>query len=449
MSLNTAYANKVLQVEPYGVEPIPSQERHGRAGQLFTFWFSANLNILTWFTGALGIILGLSFGETALAILLGNILGTLFLGATSRQGPLHGLPQIAASGLVFGSSGLKLFGPLNWLSNVGWFAVDIMLGVIALQKLLNFSYISALLLLGGITIIVAVIGYNFIHRFAQIMTVFLGIFFLIMSIRIVPQLSSVNLWAPSTLGLSERLPLFFLAAGAVFAYQIAFCTTSSDYSRYLNPATSGRKIAIFTFLGSILSGLWLEILGAAVTSLNPQGDPVTLITGLMGFFTIPALLTIAASTIPVNVLAIYSGGMSLLAAGLPLKRWVSALLTGGLGIILIAAGSGAFADMYKNFLLLLSYWITPWLGIFLTSRPFNENPIHLTTRQSLSIYFFSLVLSIPFMASTLYTGFIAATFLGGADASYVISLLISFIGVLVIGGRTRSFKNNGSDFRRA
>lgn len=432
MSTIQSYGDKVLKVEPYGTEAIPDAERHGRVGQIFTFWFSANLNILTWFTGALGIILGLSFPATVVAILLGNVLGTLFLAVISSWGPRHGLPQIAASGKVFGPLGLKLFGSLNWLGNVGWFAVDIVLGVVAIQHVFNVTYLTGLLLLGALTILVAVIGYNFIHRFAQIMTVALGAFFLIMTVRIIPQLTPSAIFAPSKLPLSGQIPLFIVAAAAVFAYQIAFCTVGSDYSRYLSPTVSSRKIARFTFWGSILAGAWLEILGAAVTSLNPQAQPITLIAQLMGVLAIPALITVAVSTIPVNVLAIYSAGISLLTAGVPLKRWISAIITGGLGITLIAAGSGAFSDTYKNFLLLLSYWITPWLGILIAAGPFGDHPANLPSGKAMLIYVIALILSVPFMASTLYTGFIAGHYLGGADISYVISLVVSLLGVRLL-----------------
>ncbi|KLU60937.1 cytosine permease [Peptococcaceae bacterium CEB3] len=430
-AIESGYTDKVLTVEPYGIEPIPLAERHGKSGQVFTFWFSANLNILTWFTGTLGIVLGLSFVESVLAMLVGNILGTIFLAVTSGQGPLHGLPQIAASGRVFGRTGLKIFGSVTWLSNVGWFAVDIVLGVMALQKIWGFSYLEGLLLLGLLTIFVAVIGYNFIHRFAQLTTIVLGLFFLVMTIKIVPQLSLTHLLAPSQLTAAQSWPLLALVAAAVFAYQIAFAAVGSDYSRYLPPSASGRKVTLLTFFGSITSGLWLEILGAAVTSLNPQAQPLSLIVQLMGLLTLPALLTIAVSTIPVNVLAIYSGGIALLAAGIPLKRWLSALLTGGLGILLIASGSGSFSDIYKNFLLLLSYWITPWIGIFLSSRPFSGQP-RLGPRRALTLYFVALVLSVPFMSSPLFTGYVAQRFLGNADASYLISLCAAVLGVRLL-----------------
>ena len=250
-----------------------------------------------------------------------------------------------------------------------------------------------------------------------------------MTIQMISHISLTALAAPSHLSFAERLPVFVLAAAAVFAYQIAFCTAGSDYSRYLHPETSANKIAALTFYGSALAGIWLEILGAAITSLNPQAEPIAQIVSLMGFLAIPSLLAIVISTIPVNVLAIYSGGMSLLAAGIPLKRWQSAFITGVLGIVIIASGSGAFADIYKNFLLLLSYWIAPWLGILLAVRPFSTKARAILPTQALIIYLVSLVCSVPFMASSLYTGYISRVFLGGADVSYLIGLLVSVIGI--------------------
>ena len=41
----TMYQEKVLEVEPYGIEPIPKEARHGRPSQMFTIWFAINLNV--------------------------------------------------------------------------------------------------------------------------------------------------------------------------------------------------------------------------------------------------------------------------------------------------------------------------------------------------------------------------------------------------------------------
>ena len=37
------YNEKVMEIEPYGVKPIPSEERHGKPKQMFSLWFAVNL----------------------------------------------------------------------------------------------------------------------------------------------------------------------------------------------------------------------------------------------------------------------------------------------------------------------------------------------------------------------------------------------------------------------
>ncbi|HWJ02944.1 MAG TPA: cytosine permease, partial [Verrucomicrobiae bacterium] len=114
----TAYQEKVLEVEPYGIEPIPERERHGRASQMFTIWFAINLNVVTWFTGFLGIEFGLSLKHAILAIIIGNVLGAVFLAMTSAIGPSAGQPLIPASKRAFGKTGVFGLSFLNFVNNI-------------------------------------------------------------------------------------------------------------------------------------------------------------------------------------------------------------------------------------------------------------------------------------------------------------------------------------------
>ena len=41
------------RIEQHTIYPIPADERHGRAADLFTLWFGSNIMILTIVTGAL------------------------------------------------------------------------------------------------------------------------------------------------------------------------------------------------------------------------------------------------------------------------------------------------------------------------------------------------------------------------------------------------------------
>jgi purine-cytosine permease-like protein len=82
------------------------------------------------------------------------------------------------------------------------------------------------------------------------------------------------------------------------------------------------------------------------------------------------LIAIAVGAICANALNVYSGVMSFLSTGirLPLK-WRRAIVALGFGTIgFIVAGTGLHnaATDYENFLLVISYWIGPWLGVFFT-----------------------------------------------------------------------------------
>ena len=61
------------RIERHTIYQIPLDERHGKARQLFTLWFGANLNVLTIVTGVLATtIFHQSFVSGVLAILIGT-----------------------------------------------------------------------------------------------------------------------------------------------------------------------------------------------------------------------------------------------------------------------------------------------------------------------------------------------------------------------------------------
>ncbi|MDI3480447.1 MAG: nucleobase:cation symporter, family [Tepidanaerobacteraceae bacterium] len=424
-----AYQEKVLEVEPFGIEPIPKEERHGRPGQMFTLWFAISLNVVTWFTGFLGVEFGLSLGYAILAIVIGNVTGAAFLALASAIGPELGQPLIPASRKTFGKNGVVGLSFLNFVNNIGWLAVNLVLSVMALQKILPLSYHYALFLIMAITLLIAVFGYNFIHSLAHWMSIVMGVLFVIMTVITVKNLP-VILGSSAQHAGSFSLGMFILAIAIAFSYQISYCPIGSDYSRYLPQNIPKKKVWLSSYLGSLTVCIWLEILGALTASLGMQAGPMEFFSKLMGPFTVPAIITVILSIFPVNATAIYSGGLALLAMGVPMKRWVSALLTGVLGALLVSFGHGELANTYKNFLLLLSYWIAPWLAVVLCDF-FSRTRLPGAEKSSISgwagivSFICGVAISIPFMSSALYVGPLAKNYLGGADISYFLSMLVS------------------------
>src|ERR1051326_7723933 len=89
------YGDRVVAVEPGGIEYIPDRERHGRPLKLFWTWMSANLEFATIFVGFLPIaFFGMGFWDAALALVLGSLLGSLTHAILSSWGPRVGVPQM-------------------------------------------------------------------------------------------------------------------------------------------------------------------------------------------------------------------------------------------------------------------------------------------------------------------------------------------------------------------
>lgn len=444
-----AYQEKVLEVEPYGIEPIPKEERHGGPGQMFTIWFAINLNVVTWFTGFLGVEFGLSLKYAILAIIIGNIAGAAFLALSSSIGAELGQPLIPASKRAFGKTGVIGLSFLNLVNNIGWLGVNLVLAVMALQRILPLGYHSSLLLLVAVTLLVAVYGYNFIHAFAHWMSVVMGVLFLAMTVITVRNLPEiVGHAAPAAGGFDPGM--FILAIAVAFSYQISYCPISTDYARYLPENTPRPKLWRFSFLGAVSVCIWLEILGALTATLGMHAGPMDFFAGLMGIFTIPALITVILSILPVNAMAMYSGGLAALAMGLPMKRWTSALVTAGLGALIISFGNGELSHTYTNFLLLLSYWIAPWLGVVLSDFYFHKaNPQRKDEPKGwigILSFLCGVLISIPFMNSVLYVGPVAKNYLGGADISYFLSFLVSVLiyhGAVRLKGSTSGRRSSG------
>jgi NCS1 family nucleobase:cation symporter-1 len=116
----------------------------------------------------------------------------------------------------------------------------------------------------------------------------------------------------------------------------------------------------------------LEVAGAASATIAgaPTDTPTSAFTGHLPTFVADfTLIAIAVGAVAANVLNIYSGAMSFLALGirlpLNLRRAIVALVFGVIGFVLAWSGLSDAGHRYENFLLIISYWIGPWLGVYL------------------------------------------------------------------------------------
>ncbi|HEX2823263.1 MAG TPA: cytosine permease [Streptosporangiaceae bacterium] len=373
------YGTRVLEVEPGGAEFIPLNERHGKPLQLFWTWTSPNMEFATIFVGVLAVAaFGLGFWAAALAIILGSGIGGITQGILSMRGPRFGVPQMVLSRLGFGYWGNALPAGLNAVTaGIGWFAVNSVSGALALNVLTHLPQVLCLLIVVAVQVVVAFFGYNLVAVFERYAFPVLTVIFLIAAGVV---LSKAHPGASH-----HTIPgAFLLEFGASFGYAVGWNPYASDYTRYFKPDVSKAAIAWWSGLGLFLSCAVLEIVGAAAGTVvnannalgnNPTGAFTGLLATPLADFT---LIAIALGAVSANVLNIYSGAMSFVAVGiklpLALRRAIVALGFGAIGFFLAWSGLHNAGAKYQNFLLIIAYWIAPWLAVYFCDLLLRRNP---------------------------------------------------------------------------
>ncbi len=494
------YRDQVLEVEPTGIEYIPPEQRHGNPRQLFGLWFSANAEIATWMVGVFAVALyGTSLAGAALGLVAGNLLGFALLGILGTFGPRYGVPQMVASRLAFGRYGNALPAALSFLAGVGWFAINSVFGAYALQTITHLPYAFALALMLLLQILLAVYGYNMIHWFERASSVLLGGGFALLGLITFERANwhaAFNAHAPFAAG--GEIGGIILATALGFSYATGWVPCASDYSRYLPAKTDPRRIWWYSFLGTVIPCIVLEIMGAAtvtaVRGVNLSDSSATdaiqkllQSVGAPPLVAVLVLLTVVLGTLTANCMNLYSGAMAALVVKFPtsslrapiaigslfalltaalftiahtppiltasfaiavglvvgivahvrIARWRAAIVVGVLGALLASGGGhpDETAKLYTNFLLLLSYWASPWAAVvfidWLQRRGQDVTPGEFESgariRTGLYAWIIGLAASLPFWDQAWYVGPFTSAYPQFGDLSYYVGFIVAAI----------------------
>ena len=453
------YGERVATVEPGGVEYIPLRERHGKPIHLFWTWLSPNLEFATVFVGVLGIaFFGLNMWETFTAILVGTALGSLTHYVVSTWGPKFGVPMMVESRGAFGFLGNILPAGLNtFTGTIGWFIVNSVSGAFALQALallinLSLPFWLTFLVIVVAQVTIATLGHNFIHVFERWALPLLGIVFAAATLFIFTK-ANFGVGAKPIPGVGE-FGGWMLLFTATFGYAAGWNPYAADYTRYLPPSVNRQMVGFWAAMGVFVSCIVLEMAGAALatvagTKWGPTDIPtVQLQRGMPDFVYYLTLLCIAVGAVAANAINIYSGTMSLVSLGiremgmtLRQRRAALAVTAGVLGYLIGIIGQANVGpgSKYEYFLLLISYWIAPWLAVvlvdyWLRKGDYGDESMFYNTRhqrwQGVVAMAVGLVVSVFLFSNNpvVYTGPVPKAIPGIGDVTFIVGFVLT--GVL-------------------
>jgi NCS1 family nucleobase:cation symporter-1 len=442
-----SYRNKIVAVEPGGNEFIAESDRHGKPSQLFWTWTSPNLEFATIFVGVLAVaVYGMTFWQAVVGIVIGTGLGAVAHYFLSARGPLHGVPQMVLGRMAFGFKGNSLPAVLmSVTAGVGWFATNSVSGAYALSALFGIGPLLGLIIIVLLQTSFAFFGHNLVQAFEKYSFPVLAVIFAIASVAI---LTKSHFDAPAVSGGLGGLGGFLLTVGTAFGYAAGWTPYAADYTRYLPSTVSRARTGLYASAGLFLSCVVLEVVGAASVTIGPalSENPTQAFTGeLASPLAKATLLAIAIGAIAANSINIYSGAMAFVTIGIKLPAHIArALVTVFFGVAGFLVAWWALpdaAESYEAFLLIIAYWIGPWLGVVFADQYLRRGQTisgylydrSYTNWNGLLSFVIGLVVSVLLFSNQVkFTGYVVRSVPQLGDITFYVGFLIAGAAYLVL-----------------
>ncbi|MFZ0385960.1 MAG: cytosine permease [Solirubrobacteraceae bacterium] len=431
-------------IEQRTIAQVPLSERHGRVRDLFTIWFGSNVMLLTIVTGALATtVYGLSLAWAAAALVLGNLIGAVFMALHSAQGPKLGVPQMIQSRGQFGAYGAIVVVVVVIIMYLGFIASNLVLAGDSINNLVSgISVDLGIVICTVVGVGICIYGHDMIHLVNRVATV------LCAAILVLAVVVLFARGAPhGTLSAGGWSLTGFVATVAVAVlWQIAYAPYVSDYSRYLPVDTPVRDTFLASYWGCVLGSALPMIFGALLGSAAPTLDQISAmhtLCGAVGWLVVLVLGVGMVNTIAINI---YGGVLGTITFGQTFQaRWLPRAVTRvGLSVLfcVIAAvmaiiGKDNFVTNYTNFIFLLLYLLVPWTAInlvdfYLVKHGRYDVPSFFAADGGLygrfnvpacAVYVIGVAVEVPFISTEMFTGPIAKQ-LSDVDLSWLVGLAV-------------------------
>jgi toxin CptA len=148
---------------------------------------------------------------------------------------------------------------------------------------------------------------------------------------------------------------------------ITWFAYASDYSRFVDPAYSPRRLYAASVRGQFVPTVWLDVLGATLAAVSQTVDPGQLIVRSFGALAVPVILLVLHGPIATNILNMYSCGLCAQTVGWRIRRSRLTLGVGTFALVFTCflIEQDSFAESLDAWLSGLVTWVAPWATIML------------------------------------------------------------------------------------
>lgn len=258
-------------------------------------WFGAAVSIAEIMTGTYFAPLGFSKG--LLAIFIGHIIGCIMLFLSGLIGGKARKSAMEATKMSFGQKGALFFSILNIIQLIGWTAIMIFDGALAVNGIFNIGNWIWCLIIGVLIIIWILIG---IEHLGKLNTVAMTALFVLTII-----LSFIIFGKGNVLNVSSEGITFGAAVELSVAMPLSWLPLISDYTREAEKPFKATAVSALTY--GIVS-MWMYVIGMGAAIFTAETDIAQIM--LKAGLGIAGLLIVVFSTVTTTFLDAYSAGIS-------------------------------------------------------------------------------------------------------------------------------------------
>ncbi|MBQ2974565.1 MAG: putative hydroxymethylpyrimidine transporter CytX [Clostridia bacterium] len=286
-------------------------------------WFGAAVSIAEILTGTYFAPLG--FTKGLLAILIGHIIGCSMLFFAGLIGGKVRKSAMETAKMSFGSKGALLFSVLNIIQLVGWTAIMIYDGALAVNGIFDIGNWIWCIIIGALIILWIMIG---IKNLGKVNTVAMSALFILTVV-----LSFVIFGKGTMKNIGGESMTFGAAVELSVAMPLSWLPLISDYTREAQKPIKATAVSAITY--GIVS-LWMYMIGMGAAIFTGESDIAQIMVkaglGIVG------LLIIVFSTVTTTFLDAYSAGISSESLSSKISgKWVAVAVTviGAVGAIFL------------------------------------------------------------------------------------------------------------------